>query len=137
VTSNKLLARKRPSLLPVDDRVVRAAVRPPPRLFSVSLRDALQGDGGAMVDRLCEIRAGEFGRRAVAPSHSRRGGMDELPAMITSRPRQVAYSGYESHIVPHSKHVLVAVRSVLRRKFPRSQAGTLVEPAHRGSVLPN
>jgi uncharacterized protein DUF6308 len=56
VTANKLLARKRPELLPVYDQVVKAALRPPAGWFWISLRNALQADGCAMVQRLREIR---------------------------------------------------------------------------------
>jgi hypothetical protein len=41
VTANKLLARKRPRLLPVYDSVVKEALRPKPGQFWVSLRHAL------------------------------------------------------------------------------------------------
>lgn len=57
VTASKLLARKRPQLLPVYDDVVRCVLGRPAR-FWTALRDALRADGMAVVHRLDELRAG-------------------------------------------------------------------------------
>lgn len=56
VTANKLLARKRPHLLPVYDRIVKAALQPHSRDFWIPLRNRLQADNGEVVARLSEIR---------------------------------------------------------------------------------
>ena len=55
VTANKILARKRPQLLPVYDNVVRELLREPENFWE-SLRVALQADGGALHQRLLAIR---------------------------------------------------------------------------------
>ncbi|MFJ1709305.1 DUF6308 family protein [Kitasatospora sp. NPDC088346] len=55
VTAGKLLARKRPRLLPVYDRVVRCAVGRPAS-FWLSLRDALAADGRALHRHLLDLR---------------------------------------------------------------------------------
>ncbi|MCJ0869696.1 DUF6308 family protein [Streptomyces sp. AP-93] len=55
VTANKLLARKRPRLLPVYDQVVRCAVAEPAS-FWLSLRDALAADGKALHEQLLSLR---------------------------------------------------------------------------------
>lgn len=57
VTTNKLLARKRPRLLPVYDQVVRCAVGRP-RSFWLSLQDALAADGNALHEQLLSLRDG-------------------------------------------------------------------------------
>jgi hypothetical protein len=46
VTAGKLLARKRPSLIPVYDDVVRCAFDWPKEIWT-ALRDALRQDGGS------------------------------------------------------------------------------------------
>ena len=56
VTAHKLLARKRPDLLPVYDRVVKAALQPTSREFWGPLRNTLRADDRAIVRRLQEIR---------------------------------------------------------------------------------
>lgn len=55
VTAGKLLARKRPRLLPVYDDVVRCAVGRPPS-FWPALRSALRADGFALHRRLEGLR---------------------------------------------------------------------------------
>ncbi|WP_030753529.1 DUF6308 family protein [Streptomyces griseus] len=55
VTANKLLARKRPRLLPVYDQVVRCVVGHP-ESFWLSLRDALAADGNALHEQLLSLR---------------------------------------------------------------------------------
>lgn len=55
VIAGKLLARKRPRLLPVYDRVVRCAVGRPPS-FWLALRAALCEDDAALHRRLLELR---------------------------------------------------------------------------------
>lgn len=50
---NKLLARKRPNLLPVWDSVIQEALAPPRRGFWRPMRSALVGDDGRR--RLCKI----------------------------------------------------------------------------------
>lgn len=55
VTAGKLLARKRPRLLPVYDRVVRCAVGRPTS-FWLALHTALQEDGAALHRQLLELR---------------------------------------------------------------------------------
>ncbi|MFE0458574.1 DUF6308 family protein [Kitasatospora sp. NPDC058965] len=55
VIAGKLLARKRPRLLPVYDRVVRCAVGRPSS-FWLSLHAALREDGGALHDTLTGLR---------------------------------------------------------------------------------
>ena len=57
VTANKLLARKRPELLPVYDRIVKARLQPRSRTFWVPLRNSLRANDGALVTRLNEIRS--------------------------------------------------------------------------------
>ncbi|MFE9561565.1 DUF6308 family protein [Streptomyces sp. NPDC006487] len=57
VTTNKLLARKRPRLLPVYDQVVRCAVGRP-RSFWLSLQGALAADGNALHEQLLSLRDG-------------------------------------------------------------------------------
>ncbi|MFF9149458.1 DUF6308 family protein [Streptomyces sp. NPDC014861] len=57
VTAGKLLARKRPRLLPVYDQVVRCAVGHPESFWS-SLRAALAADGGALHKELLSLRDG-------------------------------------------------------------------------------
>lgn len=56
VTASKLLARKRPHLLPVYDRVVKAALQPTRSNFWRPLWETLQND--AVTDRLEELRRG-------------------------------------------------------------------------------
>ncbi|MER6678136.1 DUF6308 family protein [Streptomyces sp. NPDC000983] len=55
VIAGKLLARKRPQLLPVYDRVVRCAVGRPPS-FWLSLHTALREDDAALHRQLLELR---------------------------------------------------------------------------------
>ncbi|MFF0190827.1 DUF6308 family protein [Streptomyces sp. NPDC005244] len=55
VIAGKLLARKRPRLLPVYDRVVRCAVGRPPS-FWLALRTALREDDAALHRQLLELR---------------------------------------------------------------------------------
>ncbi|MGW2785914.1 DUF6308 family protein [Streptomyces populi] len=55
VIAGKLLARKRPRLLPVYDRVVRCAVGRPPS-FWLALHAALREDDGAVHRRLIALR---------------------------------------------------------------------------------
>ncbi|MEU2113848.1 DUF6308 family protein [Streptomyces sp. NPDC019507] len=55
VIAGKLLARKRPRLLPVYDRVVRCAVGRPPS-FWLSLHAALREDDSALHRQLLELR---------------------------------------------------------------------------------
>ncbi|MGW8955599.1 DUF6308 family protein [Streptomyces sp. NPDC055709] len=55
VIAGKLLARKRPRLLPVYDRVVRCALGRP-RPFWLSLHTALREDGAALHRQLLELR---------------------------------------------------------------------------------
>ncbi|MFE7935445.1 DUF6308 family protein [Streptomyces sp. NPDC057456] len=55
VIAGKLLARKRPRLLPVYDRVVRCAVGRPPS-FWLALHTALREDGAALHRQLLELR---------------------------------------------------------------------------------
>ncbi|MGW3520595.1 DUF6308 family protein [Streptomyces hydrogenans] len=55
VIAGKLLARKRPRLLPVYDRVVRCAVGRPPS-FWLALHTALREDDAALHRRLLELR---------------------------------------------------------------------------------
>lgn len=81
VTANKLLARKRPALLPVYDRVVNAALQPPRKAFWLSLRNSLQADGGVVVDRLGEIR--DAADLSVTPSLLR---VLDVAVWMTSQP---------------------------------------------------
>jgi hypothetical protein len=55
VIAGKLLARKRPQLLPVYDRVVRCAVGRPPS-FWLALHTALRADDAALHRQLLELR---------------------------------------------------------------------------------
>ncbi|PKR41628.1 DUF6308 family protein [Streptomyces sp. EAG2] len=55
VIAGKLLARKRPRLLPVYDRVVRCAVGRPPS-FWLALHAALREDGAVLHHQLLELR---------------------------------------------------------------------------------
>ena len=55
VTAGKILARKRPQLLPVYDDVVRCALGRPVD-FWLSLRAALRADGAALQQRLLALR---------------------------------------------------------------------------------
>lgn len=55
VIAGKLLARKRPRLLPVYDRVVRCALGRPPS-FWLSLRTALSEDAGSLHRSLLDLR---------------------------------------------------------------------------------
>ncbi|MGW5638523.1 DUF6308 family protein [Streptomyces sp. NPDC003832] len=55
VIAGKLLARKRPQLLPVYDRVVRCAVGRPPS-FWLALHTALRKDDAALHRQLLELR---------------------------------------------------------------------------------
>ncbi|WP_449346001.1 DUF6308 family protein [Streptomyces xanthochromogenes] len=55
VIAGKVLARKRPRLLPVYDRVVRCAVGRPPS-FWLALHAALREDDGALYRQLLELR---------------------------------------------------------------------------------
>ncbi|MFE2529086.1 DUF6308 family protein [Streptomyces sp. NPDC059382] len=57
VTTNKLLARKRPRLLPVYDHVVRCVVGHP-ESYWLSLREALAADGSALHEQLLSLRDG-------------------------------------------------------------------------------
>jgi hypothetical protein len=63
VTAHKLCARKRPALLPVYDRVVKAALQPTRSAWWLPLWETLQRQ--EVVDRLVEIRA-EVGRPEVS-----------------------------------------------------------------------
>ena len=56
VTANKLLARKRPHLLPVYDRVVKAALQPKSKDFWIPLRNSLLANDGEAIERLELIR---------------------------------------------------------------------------------
>lgn len=57
VTTSKLLARKRPKLLPVIDSVVKEVLGHPAKAsFWLTLRAQLNADGGRLHDRLLEIR---------------------------------------------------------------------------------
>ena len=58
VTANKLLARKRPHLLPVYDRVVKAALQPKKGDFWIPLRNSLLVNDDEAIARLEEIRVG-------------------------------------------------------------------------------
>lgn len=55
VTAGKLLARKRPSLIPVYDNVVRCAFGWPRDVWT-SLRDALRQDNGSFLATLNDLR---------------------------------------------------------------------------------
>ncbi|WP_199832069.1 DUF6308 family protein [Streptomyces acidiscabies] len=55
VIAGKVLARKRPRLLPVYDRIVRCAVGRPPS-FWLALHAALREDDAALYRRLLELR---------------------------------------------------------------------------------
>ncbi len=55
VTAGKILARKRPRLLPVYDRVVRCAIGRP-ESFWLSLHTALREDDAALHHRLLDLR---------------------------------------------------------------------------------
>lgn len=57
VTANKLLARKRPQLLPVYDRMVKARLQPRSSDLWIPLRNSFLRDDGAMIERLAEIRS--------------------------------------------------------------------------------
>ena len=54
--TNKLLARKRPELFPVWDKVIQKALNPPKHDFWRPLRDALVEDGMHRVERLRTLR---------------------------------------------------------------------------------
>jgi hypothetical protein len=54
VTASKVLARKRPQLLPVYDNVVRCALKSPEN-FWTALHEALSADGGALDARLSRL----------------------------------------------------------------------------------
>lgn len=57
VTTSKLLARKRPRLLPVIDTVVKEVLGHPARAsFWLTLRAQLNSDGGRLHDQLAQIR---------------------------------------------------------------------------------
>ncbi|MCX4647988.1 MULTISPECIES: DUF6308 family protein [unclassified Streptomyces] len=56
VIAGKLLARKRPRLLPVYDKVVRCALGRPRPSFWLALHAALREDGAALHRRLLELR---------------------------------------------------------------------------------
>lgn len=56
VTAGKLLARKRPRLIPVYDNVVRSALMPRRRNFWSALHGELQSP--SLIERLSEIRSG-------------------------------------------------------------------------------
>jgi hypothetical protein len=56
VTAHKLLARKRPDLLPVYDRVVKARLQPRSSKFWIPLRNSLLKNDHEVVDRLEVIR---------------------------------------------------------------------------------
>jgi hypothetical protein len=57
VIANKLLAQKRPLLLPVYDSVVKAALQPDELLFWQPLRETLRADDGVRLTRLRALRA--------------------------------------------------------------------------------
>jgi len=57
VTANKLLARKRPQLIPVYDKVVKAALQPGRSEFWLPLRNSLLADNEQALKRLREIKA--------------------------------------------------------------------------------
>ncbi|MFJ6216137.1 DUF6308 family protein [Streptomyces sp. NPDC092296] len=59
VVAGKLMARKRPHLIPVYDRRVKALFRRPAvdHTFWASLADALRADGGALREQLALLRA--------------------------------------------------------------------------------
>jgi hypothetical protein len=52
VTANKLVARKRPDLLPVYDRIVKAKIQPRSKDLWIPLRNSLLEDDQKMVKRL-------------------------------------------------------------------------------------
>lgn len=55
VTAHKLCARKRPKLLPVYDRVVKAALQPRRKDFWIPLRETLRASD-KIVPRLEEVK---------------------------------------------------------------------------------
>jgi hypothetical protein len=57
VTAGKLLARKRPRLIPVYDRVVRCVFAPPKNSFWTWLHEQLQADGGRLPRSLAKLHA--------------------------------------------------------------------------------
>ncbi|MFJ3720815.1 DUF6308 family protein [Streptomyces sp. NPDC090057] len=58
VIAGKLLARKRPQLLPVYDKVVRCAVGRPRPSFWLALHAALRADDRSLHCRLLKLRQG-------------------------------------------------------------------------------
>jgi hypothetical protein len=58
VTANKLMARKRPHLLPVYDKVVKAVLQPNSKDFWIPLRNTLRGNDFEAVKALEIIRDG-------------------------------------------------------------------------------
>ncbi|MFE3379341.1 DUF6308 family protein [Streptomyces anulatus] len=66
VIAGKLLARKRPRLLPVYDRVVRCALGRPPS-FWTELRTALRENDGALHHRLLDLRQSAGLPNSVSP----------------------------------------------------------------------
>jgi Family of unknown function (DUF6308) len=66
VTANKLVARKRPDLLPVYDNVVKKKLQPRSEEFWIPLRNSLLRDDRAILNRLSEIR--ELAQLEVEPS---------------------------------------------------------------------
>lgn len=57
VTASKLLARKRPRLIPIDDKFVTDALRPSSEYFWIPLRNSLLANQSEVLHRLEEIRA--------------------------------------------------------------------------------
>ena len=57
MTAGKLLARKRPCLIPAHDNVVRCAFERPKEIWT-ALRDALRQDDGSFRAVLEELRTG-------------------------------------------------------------------------------
>jgi hypothetical protein len=57
VTANKLIARKRPHLIPVYDRVVKAALQPDSTMFWLPLRNSLLANDGHALERIQEIKS--------------------------------------------------------------------------------
>jgi hypothetical protein len=56
VSASKLVARKRPQLLPVYDSVVKGALQPSSKDFWIPLRNSLLRDDSAILNRLQEIK---------------------------------------------------------------------------------
>lgn len=75
VTTHKLMARKRPRLLPVYDSVVKAALQPDESTFWLPLRQELQDP--SLVARAEEHpRCGRTKRTHICAACSRRGSLD-------------------------------------------------------------